>query len=41
MFINENWPSKLNHYDIKKFFRNFGFKNGCQNEFEEMNEKIC
>ena len=42
MSIYENRPSKMIFFDVKEFsFMNFDFKNGCQNEFKDNNEKSC
>ena len=38
--IIKNQPSKMKFFGFKVFFFvNFDFKNGCENEFEDNNEK--
>ena len=40
MLVCENWTSKMKFFGVKEFFRmNFAFKNGCNNEFKDNNEK--
>ena len=31
----------MKFFGVKDFFREFDFKNGCKNEFEDKNEKSC
>ena len=40
MFVNENRTSKMKFFGVKEFFcMNSDFKNGCKNEFKDINEK--
>ena len=42
MSIYENRPSKMDFFWCQGiFFMNFDFNNGCNNEFQDYNEKLC
>ena len=39
LLLIKNRFSKMKFFDVKKFFMNFDFKNGCKNDFKDNNEK--